>query len=446
MAKDESERETPVNPCKLIVSLGAAVLLAVGLAAPVVSSESPPSEPVAAPVPHPGSWLRWGGPNGDFKVGATDLATSWSEEGPPRIWSRKLGSGYSAIAVDGTTLYAMHRDGGDDVVVALAAGDGSTLWEHRYPAPTREGNMTQFGEGPNATPLVLGDRIVTLGYTGKLHCLDKETGKVLWSHDLMGDFGGEVLPFGYSASPIEHEGAVIVLVGGKKQGVVALSPKDGSTLWSGRPGSVSYATPIVIDVDGQEQLVYFSADEIIGLDPNGGGFLWSFPVVNQYKNNCTPPQWGADGLLWVATQLDGGTRALRLTRDGEKTTVEEIWKTNKMSIHFWNTMLLDGHVYASIGSNASVLAGIELETGEIKWRERGFTQVNFVQAGDTTIMLDADGKLVLARLSPEGVEVLSQAQILDGPTWTAPTLVGTRLYVRDKESIVALDLGETGTP
>jgi len=387
------------------------------------------------------SWPQWGGVRGDFKVNAVGLAESWPIDGPPEIWKRPLGDGFSGIVADSGVLFTAYRVGSDEIVVAMNAADGLTIWEHRYPAPARDGNVVQFGKGPNATPLLLDDRIVTLGFTGVLHCLARETGKVLWSHDLIEDLEGEVLDFGYAASPILYDGKVIVLVGGKRHGAVALDPADGSIAWKGTPSSVSYATPIVIDVGGQIQLLYFSADEIIGLEADTGRKLWSFPVVNQYRNNATGPLWGDDNLLWVATQLDGGTRGLRLTRAGDETRVEKVWSTNKISIHFWNALRIGDHVFASIGSNASVFAAVDIRTGEILWRQRGFEQANLVLAGERTILLDAKGHLALTDLTPEGMTVRSEARITEGPTWTVPTLSGTTLYVRDKETLRALDLG-----
>lgn len=385
-----------------------------------------------------GEWREWAGPNGDFRVADAGLARQWAADGPPRVWSRPLGPGYSAISVAAGRLFTMYRGEAEDVVAALDAASGESLWEYRYEAPAREDNVIQFGEGPHATPLVLEDRVVTLGYTGKLSCLSIETGEVLWNLDIVEDLQGDIQSFGSSASPVLHDGRVIVLVGGANA-VVALEPADGSVVWRSAAGSVSYSSPRVFDVGGQEQLVYYSADAVIGLDAENGESIWSFPVKNQYENNSTNLHFQGD-LLWVATQLDGGTRALRLTREGPGTRVEEVWSSNKMSIHFWNTVLVEGHVFASVGSNASILAAIDLATGEFKWRERGFEQVNFVVAGDLAILLDAEGQLALASLSPERLEVLAQATLFDGTTWTVPTLVGTRLYVRDKQNIYAFEL------
>ncbi len=315
------------------------------------------------------------------------------------------------------------------------------MWEHRYDAPLRPENQVQFGKGPNATPLLLDDGVVTLGYTGIVNLLDRVTGEVRWTVDLVRDHAGEVLQFGNAASPILHDGKVIVLAGGDRQGVLALDPTDGSVAWSGPATTVSYATPIVIDVGGQQQLVYFSADEIIGLDAATGDKLWSHPVVNQYRNNATGPLWNGEGLLWVATQLDGGTRTLRLTRDGDRTDVEELWFNNKLSMHFWNALRLDDTVYASIGGNGSIMAAVDLQTGEVLWRERGFSQANLLHTGDATIVLDEKGHLALVDLGRESMNIRSQTKIAEGPTWTAPTLVGTVLYLRDKETIRAFQLG-----
>ena len=98
------------------------------------------------------------------------------------------------------------------------------------------------------------------------------------------------------------------------------------------------------------------------------------------------------------------------------------------------------HVYASTGGQGLVLACVDVRSGEIRWRKRGFEKANLIQAGELTILLDADGQLALARLSPEGMTVLSRATVSDGITWTAPTLVATTLYIRDQRTIRALDL------
>ena len=413
-------------------------------------SDDPRPNPAATEAPLTGewpdagrefAWPRWGGPAGNFHVDSGELADSWPRGGPRILWSRPLGQGYSGIVYDRGVLFTIYRDDGEDVVVALRGDNGATIWEYRYPFRSYPESDLQYGSGPNATPLVLEDRIVTLGFDGTLHALELRTGRPLWSLNFVSDLGGQVLDFGNASSPIPYQHTVIVLVGGATQAVAALDPGDGSVVWRSGPGRISYGTPMVIDVAGQDQLVYQSEEAIIGLDPGNGSRLWSHPSVNVNRDNISPPIWDADGLLWTAMQPEGGTTVLHLERSGSATEVRKLWASRRISIHFWNAVRLEDHVYASIGARGNVFACVDVRTGAIEWRQRGFERASLLQAGERTILLDVNGELALARLSPGRMTLLAQATISDGPTWTIPTLVGTTLFVRDQESLRAFDLG-----
>ena len=383
-------------------------------------------------------WLRFGGEAADFSAPET---VRWPAEGPRELWRLTLGPGYSTIAVAGNHVYTMARDGQDDLVVALDAATGETRWQHRYSAPTRKGHLVQFGEGPHASPLILGDRITTLGYTGVLKALSRGDGKEFWSWHLLDDLGGELLQWGYSASPILEDGKVIVLVGGEKAGAVALDPTTGKQTWAGPKTRVSFATPLVIDVSGQRQLLYFSHDALHALDPKSGSALWSHEIKNGYENHASMPIWvPGKSLLWVVSQQEAAGRALRLTRTAEGTQVEEVWTNSRLRVHHWNSIVLGDTAYAAVGGDGSILTGVDLESGKMLWRERGYNKANFVHTPGGTLALDEDGVLTWLDLSPEGVEERGRLKVFDGVSWTAPTLVGQRLFLRDKKEIVALEL------
>ncbi len=386
-------------------------------------------------------WSHWRGPNDDFTVEVNGLADQWPDDGPPQLWSRKLGPGYSAIVAADGDLFTMYRDADADVVIRMNAADGDTQWEFRYVAPTSEGQVLDFGKGPSATPLYLDGKIYTIGFNTTMHCLDAGTGRKLWSRNLIADFGGKKQKFGYAASPIEHDGAILVLVGGEG-GIVALEPDDGSVRWRSEPQDISYVTPKVINVDGQDQIVLFSSTEVMGLDASDGRKIWSQPCENQYKNNASDAIWSDDNLLWAASQMDGATRVLHLSRpDGGETKVEQVWFNDKVKVFHWNSVRVGDHVYGSIGGKTTFVSAIDVRTGEIKWRQRGYHKAQIVYAGDRIIFLDENGKLAMARVSPDGFELLSETQLLEKVCWTVPTLVGKTLYVRDQNKIIALDLG-----
>ena len=119
-------------------------------------------------------WAQWGGPNRNFTTEPVQLAKTWPEEGPKRLWQRTLGEGYSAIAVDEGKLYTMYRVADNEVVVALDAETGEIYWESSYPAPPWSGFNTGYGPGPHSTPLIVGDYVYIVGCARPSGLLEQE--------------------------------------------------------------------------------------------------------------------------------------------------------------------------------------------------------------------------------------------------------------------------------
>ena len=219
-------------------------------------------------------WTQFGGPHRNFTVDGMSLALEWPESGPKVLWSRELGDGYSSILVENHRLYTMYRQGDDDVVIALDAETGETIWETSYSSPTLEDMVLDFGPGPIATPLLQGERLFTVSSTVKLHCLDKRTGKVLWARDLMEEMEASHLGRGYGPSPIAYDGSVILALGGKDQAVVAFDQKNGEVGWKSQSFRGSYSSPILVNVDGEDQLVVAMGSDRAGIDPRNGELRW----------------------------------------------------------------------------------------------------------------------------------------------------------------------------
>lgn len=383
------------------------------------------------------AWPQWGGPQRNFIVPAKGLAATWPEAGPRKLWQRDLGEGYSPIAAEGGKLYTMYQRGEQEIVVALDAATGKTLWERPYQAPITV-NMSR-APGPRATPLVLGNFVYTTGATGWLHCLDKRTGKVVWAHDLYNEFKGYVQDEYYAASPLAYKDTLIVPVGAAGGGVMAFRQKDGAVVWRKHDFKSSYASPILITVDGQQQAVLMMESEIIGIDPNNGELFWSHPHRNRTKTNVSTPIWGADNLLFCSSAYDSGSRALRLTRVNGQTKVEEVWFQKQMRVHMSNAIRLGDTVYASSGDfGPTPFTALNVKTGDILWQDRAVTKSSFIAADGRFILLNEDGDLLLAVPTAEGLKVQAKAALLTKTAWTPPTLVGTTLYVRDRKTIVAL--------
>ena len=387
-------------------------------------------------------WAQWGGPHRNFTSETKGLATTWPATGPRRLWQRELGEGYSGIAAERGMLVTMYRKGENEIVIALDAATGKTVWEFSYAAPFSAEYDMSNGPGPHATPLVSNELVFTSGATGKLHCLDKKTGKRLWSHDLMSEFHGTLRVNGYSCSPIAYKDKIVMMVGGPSSSLVAFNRKDGSVAWKKHDFKNSTSSPIIIRVDGQDQLVAFMYSEIVGVDPNNGNLLWSHAHPVEFGLNTSTPVWGPDNLLFVSSGYGGGSRVLKLSRSGDKTSVEELWANGLMRIHFTNAIRVGDRIYGSSGDfGPAPFTAVDVKTGKILWRHRSFPRASALFADGRFIILDEDGHLLLATTTAEGLTVTSKVDLLSNQSWTVPSLSGTRLYARDRKNIVAIELG-----
>ncbi len=410
-------------------------------------------------VSAPAQWPQGGGVNRDFASDAQDLASPWPQAGPTRLWTRQLGAGFSSIIVADGRLYTMYRTGpgpraqrmaaeadgppedpnrlDDEVIVALDPETGATIWESKYPTPVPEGMNTEFGKGPNSTPVFNDGRLYTLGIGGMLRAFNAATGKEVWSHDLVKEFGARIPGFGFSASPVVYKNSLIVASGGSGVGVMSFDLATGTLQWKKHEFGDVYSSPIVIQVDGEAEIVLLSLAQVVGLDPDTGDLDWQAPIDG---TNIVTPLWGKDNILFVSSpEPDVGSRGLRLQNKDGKIIAEQAWESRKMQIAHGTAVRAGNHIYTR-GT------AIDASSGQVAWQERGLPMANVIYGDGHLIILDEDGNLMLARVSPEKLEVQSTVGLLKKPTWTPPTLVGRHLYIRDTETIMALDLGTDKEP
>ncbi len=382
-----------------------------------------------------GQWTQWGGPAQDFQAPSGKLADSWPEGGPKQLWSRELGAGYSAILVEDGRLYTMYRDGDEEVVIAIDPADGKTVWEHRYsaPIPKSESMSTQYGKGPNATPLLIDGKLVTLGFTGHVRCVDAAKGELTWSHDLGEKFEVATPYFGHATSPLAVGGNVLIVAGG----LLAFDLASGELAWQNREFEGSYGSPLLVDAGDKKQIVSPVAAHLAGFDAGTGKTLWSQEHKNQWGTILTSPVVDDSGRVFISTH-QVGSLLVDPTAAGDDS--QQVWRDGTTQVAHSNAVRAGSWIFASVGDSASFLTATSLEDGTQAWKERGFAQANLVRVGDDFLLLDFEGELALVELNAEGMEVVTRASINDEKTWTPPTLIGTTLYVRDESRMVALDL------
>ena len=200
---------------------------------PAAAAETDPTSDQNPFLPAPGTHAGWTflrGPDYDGHSPEIHLADSWPEDGPPVLWTRELGQGYSAFAASGRRVYTQAQTLGGQFVYCLDAETGETLWEYRYAWPYEPLGVYP---GPRSSPTLAGGHVYFTGPDGLTGCLTAGKGQLVWQRNVVEEYHGRGgTGFGYSCTPVVIDGLVILPVGGKSASMVALDATDGSEVWA----------------------------------------------------------------------------------------------------------------------------------------------------------------------------------------------------------------------
>ena len=385
-------------------------------------------------------WHQWRGANRDGVSLETGILKAWSKAGPKELWRLPLGDGFSGISVANGRAYTMFAKGEDEVVVCLDAETGKELWRYLDDWFYTE---RQGGNGPRSTPTIDGDTVYVLSAFGRLVALNANTGEELWAHDFTKAFSSSMPRWGFSTSPVVEDHRLLVEVGGANDNaIIAFNKGTGDRIWGRATSPSSYSSPILVTVNGVRQALFFARDELLAVSPEDGSVYWRYPWYGgrNSDNRVTPVFISPDKIFISSRSGDAGV-VLRIIGADADMRVEEVWRSHTMINGFSTTVLYDGYIY---GFSNTIFKCINADTGEEKWKTRGFGQGTVIYADRHLIVLGEDGNLALVQATPEAYREVAQTQILSGRCWTAPTLSDGKLYLRNHQEIVCLDLRDRG--
>jgi outer membrane protein assembly factor BamB len=384
-------------------------------------------------------WPQWRGPNRDGVSADKDLLARWPADllTARKLWERPAGAGFSSVAVAGGRAYTLMQDGDSEAVVCWDAPTGKELWRFRYPCRYVNG----MGSGPRATPTVDGDVVYTVGGTGLLHCLKTHpaspAGELVWGKDLLKLFGARNLQWGVSFSPLVLGERVYVNPGGPGgNSVAALDRRTGQTAWHALDDPAGYSSPVAATLAGKPQVVFFTGEAAAGLSPADGTLYWRFPWKTSYNVNAATPLVVGD-YVFLTSGYGRGCVLLKIEPDGDGQRPGPVYRNRNMRCQFTSPVRYKDQIY---GFDESYLKCLDLRTGEVRWQQGGFDKGSLLVADGRLIILGEFGRLALAEATPEGYRELSAVQFSRDKCWTMPTLAGGRLYLRDPERVVCLDL------
>jgi outer membrane protein assembly factor BamB len=380
-------------------------------------------------------WPQWRGPHRDGLSAEKNLLKSWPQDGPPLAWRvGGAGEGYSSFAVAGGRIFTLGARGDREYVVAFDAASGKRLWEVAHGSRFQNDR----GDGPRSTPTVDGARLYVFGASGDLTSLDAASGKIAWTVNVIRDFGGQNIQWGFSESPLVSGDRIIVSPGGNGSGIVAVNKANGKLLWKSEGDTAGYSSAVLHEVGGVRQAIVFTGQRALGLDIDNGRVLWSYNrVSNRVANIATPIARGNH--VFLSSDYGTGAALLELTPSAGAIAAREVYFTRDMRNHHASSVLIGDYLY---GFSSAILTAMKFDTGEVAWRDRSVGKGSLVFADDRLYLFSERGVAALAEATPTGYREHGRFSLETGslPTWTHPVVSNGKLFLRDQDTVYAYDV------
>ena len=402
---------------------------------PSASVAASPGQAAAAPAaPSRNYWTNFRGPKRDGRYDEATVSTNWPSTGLPVVWKQPVGVGYASFVVADGKAYTIEQRRSQEVVAAYDINNGRELWTQKWNAEFSDST----GDGPRATPTWEQGRVYALGATGELRCLDANNGSVIWGKNILNDNSAKNLPWAMAASPLIVDDKVIVLPGGGNgKSVVAYNKNTGAPVWKALGDPQAYVSPMLVELAGRRQIVVVSSYRVVGLAPENGALLWSYPWDTDMGINVSQPIMVDKNRFFISSGYGKGAALVEVKGSGDSFTASTVWENKNMKNKFNSSVLHNGYVY---GLDEGILVCLDVNTGERKWKEGRYGYGQVVLAGNHLIVTSDQGDLALVNASPDKYTEVARFSAVQGQTWNYPAIANGKLLVRNSNEMAAFDI------
>jgi outer membrane protein assembly factor BamB len=392
-------------------------------------------------------WPQFHGPRRDNLSTETGLLERWPDGGPKLIWQADgLGEGYATVAICAGKIYTAGNLGPDTVITALDL-DGKTLWRGK------NGPAYQRAQpGARATPTIDDGKLYHLNADGDVICLEAATGQKVWTRNILADFNGRNSQWALSESLLVDGNHVIACPGGTNVMMVACDKQTGQTVWTctGVGDKPGYTSPLLITYGGLRQIVTLTSNNAIGVAANSGTLLWKYAHPAPYGVNASQPVYH-DGHLALFGTWGRGATLLRLTVNGDRCTVAEVWRTPELDNEHGGSLRAGDYLYGQADGNHKRRhwACLDWQTGQTMYADDSLATERsgtLTYADGLLYLLTDKGTVALQRPNPRRFEIVSQFDLPkqgQGPYWAHPVICDGRLYLRHDQHLYAYDVRRT---
>lgn len=403
-------------------------------------------------------WPQFRGTNGDGVSAEKNLPARWTEQ-QGVLWNAPLpGRANSCPAVTARRVDLTAQDSDKSLwVLSFEKGTGRPL--HRVKvgsgAFTATADVKLYDHRHNAaTPSPIADDKYIWAFfgTGLVTCVDAERGQIVWSRDLVKDYGPYDISFGMGASPRLHEDRLFIacLTKGASY-VVALDKKTGREVWksdrklpAAQDGPDAYMTPTIFRNGARTELLVSGSDHVNAYDPATGSELWrsaGLKIPSEFGRVIASPATSADVIVVPSANPSGGKighiLALRSGGTGDITQSHKLWSWDKSTPDSSSPVCYDGQLYMC--SDQGIASCLDLRTGELYWQHRlaqGPYHASLVAGDGKIYFLSIDGTCTVMAAG-KSAKVLAENK-LPGTFYATPAISDGVIYLRAYETLFAV--------
>jgi len=372
------------------------------------------------------NFQNWDQFRGELRNGASDeniISDGWTDSEPELLWTKYVGEAFSEVAVFNGTSFIFSSDtldGGYEYLAAIEAESGKDLWKSRVDSLYLE--IDGWGNGPRATPAVDNDLVFCLSGLGKLSALSVRNGEIIWTVDLIKDFGATLPRWGFSSSPLLINNILMLETGGTEdRAFTAFNKNTGEVIWSKGTGVAGYNSPIIAKIDNMMNVVFTSGTTLYSYNMEGDT-NWTFEMP--LRSPTAMPVFLPPDKFFVSSVSETGGFTIQV----ENNEPSLVYTSPIMQNNWSSSCYLDGYLY---GFSKAKLQCVSAETGELQWGQRGFGKGSLILVGDKLLVLSDRGILTMAEATPEKYKKLGSFQALVGKSWTAPSFSDGKIFVRN---------------
>ena len=391
-----------------------------------------------------GDWPMYRGAGSDGVAASMETVKPWPEgQTPTQVWRRPMGDAFSGLTFSHTMLITGFSEDSTEFLGAFDPKTGQEIWRYTM----NKLFVEEFGNGPRATPAVDAERVYMFDSWGVMHGVALKTGKGLWKNPLAETFNlKSAQNRGFCASPVLMDGVIIQFVSGlDSTAFMGLDCLTGKILWRKCSALPTFSSPALTELLGEKQAIFSSGRVVMREGKRRGHYettalnakgetLWTGPGL---PGIITMPIRTANDQIFVASQGRWGSMTLSISKEAGQYKATTLWKSRNMRTHFNTAVSHNGFIY---GFSNATLECLNAETGERQWRQRGLGKGSLIVAGDKLLVLSDKGRLHLVEATSAKYSELASFQAIEGKSWTAPTLVNGKLYVRNLEEMACYDL------